>query len=550
MEHAVHSLIPVMIVLLAGIVGAATAKALRLTPILGFFIAGVVIGPSALGLVHQNELMTLLAEIGVVLLLFDIGLHLSFRQMWRLRRDLFVMGPLQVLAAGVVIGGGAYYLGLSWQAAIIVGAGLALSSTAIVMQLLHEKKQSNNPLGQTATSILVFQDILIVFLLVLVPALGGQSDVSLPQAMGMAIVKAVGALIAVYGVGKYILQPLLARIIGFAQEDLFTASILLIIIATASFTGYAGLSLPLGAFLAGLIISETTFCYMVKAEIAPFRTLLLGLFFITVGMTLNAEFLVNNWLPILGIVAAIMMVKVATLLPVAMLQKRSATTSVQLGLWLSQAGEFGFVLFALAFAQGLLTENIYQMLMVSIGVSFVLTPLMITLSDKIGARSDCSQPDVYDAQGKVIILGFGAEGKNVARLLHSAGIDYLGIDPDVMRISTAKSQGFNAALGDPAKPSLYTSIHTTSAKAAIFALDNDGNLPTHIKRLKQRFPDTEVFANLLQDKSKSSLKNLDVTHMVHDTHQNGIAISRAALLFLGKSPEETEKLINNLMASS
>ena len=215
MEHAVHSLIPVIIILLAAIIGVVVMKALRLTPILGFFVAGVVIGPSALGWVQESDLMTLLAEIGVVLLLFDIGLHLSFRQMWRLRHDLFVMGPLQVATAGVTIGVVSYFFGLTWEVSIIVGSGLALSSTAIVMQLLAEKKQSSNPLGQTATSILVFQDILIVFLLILVPALGGQGEVSLPAAMGMAILKAAGALIIVYFLGKYLLQPLLSKIINF-----------------------------------------------------------------------------------------------------------------------------------------------------------------------------------------------------------------------------------------------------------------------------------------------------------------------------------------------
>lgn len=547
MEHAVDSLLPAIIILIAGVMGAAVMKTLKLTPILGFFIAGVIIGPSALGLVHESELLSLLAEIGVVLLLFDIGLHLSFRQMWRLRHDLFVLGPLQVLAAAAGIGSVAYHLGLSWQASVIIGAGLSLSSTAIVMQLLHEKKQASNPLGQTATSILVFQDILIVFLLILVPALSSESNTPVAQAMGMAVVKAIGALIAVYLTGKFLLKPLLSQVISFAQEELFTASILLIVIATASFTGYAGLSLPLGAFLAGLIISETTFCYMVKAEIAPFRTLLLGLFFISVGMTLDASFLLTNWLLILGLVLGIMCIKTLSLIPMAMTQSRSFINATQLGLWLSQAGEFGFVLFALAANQALFDNHTYQMLMVAIGVSFLLTPVMVGISERIGCKVNCRQPDLYDAEDKVIILGFGAEGKNVARLLHGAGIEYLGIDSDAGRVQTAKAQGFNVALGDPAKPSLYSSIHAGDASAAVFALDHDGNLSTYIKRLKKQFPDLPVFVNVLEEKTRDKAKNAGAKTALYDTRQNGLKISRSLLQYLGREKEQIQRLVDNLL---
>ena len=418
------------------------------------------------------------------------------------------------------------------------------------MQLLAERKQSGNPLGQTATSILVFQDILIVFLLILVPALGS-SDTNIAglfSTVGMALLKAIGALAVVYVVGRFLLQPLLAKVVHFAEEELFTAFILLIIIATASFTGYAGLSLPLGAFLAGLIISETHFCYMVKAEIHPFRTLLLGLFFISVGTTLDLSFLLNNGLTVLAVVIALMGLKVVTLIPVALLQKRTLLTSTQLGLWLSQAGEFGFVLFGLAYSSQIFDQSTYQILMVAIGVSFVITPLMISASDKLGKQADCSQPDSYDSDGKVLILGFGPEGKNIARLLHAAGIEYLGIDDDLMRISTAKSQGFNVAMGTPEKSSLYTSIHAGDAKAVIFALDSDQHLAKYIERLNKRFPHLVVFANVVEEKYKTSLAQSNATAAVFDKHQNGLDMGQTVLQYFGKPKDQINTILNAVIA--
>jgi CPA2 family monovalent cation:H+ antiporter-2 len=543
MEHTTYSLIPVISILISGIAGAAIMKFLRITPILGYFIAGIIIGPSLLGLVEEGEVILLLAEIGVVLLLFDIGLHLSFPQMWRLRYDLFVMGPLQVGSAAVVIGFIANLFGFSWETSLIIGLGLSLSSTAIVMQLISEKKQSNNPLGQTSMAILVFQDLLMVFLLVLVPALGGESETSLQLSMSIALLKTIGVFIIVYVVGKYCLQPILVKIIKHAEEELFTAAILLVIIATATFTGYAGLSLPLGAFLAGLIIAETNFCYMVKAEIKPFRGLLLGLFFITVGITLNFTFLLDNIGKIIIFVVALMAFKIVTLALVALFRKRSILASVQLGLWLSQAGEFGFVLFGLAFKQNLLDNNTYQILMSVIGISFLLTPLMIFISDKLGRSKNSNQIQAYSARGKVIIFGFGAEGKNVARLLHGADIDYLGVDNDYMRVATAKSQGFDVTLGDPSKMNIYKSINVGEASAMVFALDNDASLSRYVKRVQSKYPDLKIFANVLEEKSLKLLANCGDLKSCFDKHQNGVGVSRFLLELLGKDPSEIEILI-------
>ena len=543
MEHSVHSLIPVILILVAGISGASLMKFLKITPILGYFIAGIVIGPSVLGVIKEDSFILLLAEIGVVLLLFDIGLHLSFPQMWRLRYDLFIIGPLQVGFATILIGLVTHFLGFSWEASLVIGLGLALSSTAIVMQLISEKKQTNNPLGQTSMAILVFQDLLMVFLLVLVPALGGTSELSLPFSMLVSLLKTMGVFIVVYVVGKYLLQPILAKIIKFAEEELFTASILLVIIATATFTGYAGLSLPLGAFLAGLIISETNFCYMVKAEIKPFRNLLLGLFFITVGMALNFNFLSENIGKVIILVAGLMFIKVITLTVVAFIRKRSILSSLQLGLWLSQAGEFGFVLFGLAFKQGILDQNMYQILMSVIGISFLLTPLMISISDRICNSKTSTKISTYNASGRVIIFGFGAEGKNVARLLHGAGIEYLGVDNHDMRVATAKSQGFDVTLGDPAKMNIYKSINVRDAAAIVFALDNDAHVASYIKQVRITYPKLEIFANVLEEKNLQLLSDSGVSKSCFDKHQDGLGIGKFVLELLGKKPKKIKQLI-------
>ena len=544
MEHATQSLLPVIFILIAGITGAATMKFLKITPILGYFIAGIIIGPSVLGLVGESEFILLLAEIGVVLLLFDIGLHLSFPQMWRLRYDLFVMGPLQVGSATAAIGLISHFLfNFSWETSLVIGLGLALSSTAIVMQLISEKKQSNNPLGQTSMSILVFQDLLMVFLLVLIPALNGKSEISLQFSMLMALLKTIGVFAIVYVAGKYLLQPILVKIVKFAEEELFTAAIMLTVIATATFTGYAGLSLPLGAFLAGLIISETNLCYMVKAEVKPFRSLLLGLFFITIGMILDLNFLSQNIGKIIVFVIALMAIKIITLLLVALFRKRSILASMQLGLWLCQAGEFGFVLFNLALKQDILDPDTHQILMSVIGISFLLTPLMIFISDKLARSKGPDKTQKYNVDGRVVIFGFSAEGKNIARLLHGVDIEYLGVDNDYTRIATAKSQGFEVALGDPSKMNIYKSINVKDALALVFTLDSDKNLTNYIKRVRKKYPNLKIFANVLEEKNLKALKNSGVSKCCFDKRQNGLGVSRFLLELLGKKPDEIELLI-------
>lgn len=543
MEYHAHALLPTIIILIAGISGGGIMRALKVTPILGYFIAGVVIGPSGMGLINEGGFILLLAEIGVVLLMFDIGLHLSFPQMWRMRYDLFLVGPMQVLSAAFVIGLIAHLCGIEWESSIIIGLGLALSSTAIVMQLIREKGQTNNPLGQTSISILVFQDLLMVFLLVLVPALGGEGEHVISVAIMMAMLKTVIAFIVVYIAGKYIIQPILTKIVKFSEEELFTAAILLIVIATATFTAQTGLSMSLGAFLAGIIISETDFCYMVKSEVKPFRSLLLALFFITVGMTLNLEFLINNFFKVLLFVFILMFIKIVTLAIVAVVSKRSFLQSLQLGLWLSQAGEFGFVLFSLAFHQGLITSDTHQILMSVIGISFLLTPVMVLLSHKLGYIFSNDKVQFTSAVGKVVICGFGAEGKNVARLLHGSGIDYLGIDEDSRRIATARSQGFNVAIGDVSQYRMYSSINVEDASAIVFALDSDENLAIYIKRLRFKYPSLKIFANVLEEKNLALLKGSGVSESCFDKHQNGIGISKFLLKLFNKTDEEVETLI-------
>lgn len=531
MEHALHSLTPVMILLLAGIIGAALLKAFRLTPILGFFLAGVAIGPSALEIIPESETLTLLAEIGVVLLLFDIGLHLSFREMWRLRKELFVMGPLQVFLTSSVIFCLCLALGLTWSSSFIIGAGLALSSTAIVMQLMEEKGLSTNSLGQSVTSILVFQDILIVFLLILIPALAGNSEESLGMTMAMALIKAAGALLLVYFVGKFILQPLLSKVVSFAEKELFTATILLIVIATASLTGAAGLSLPLGAFLAGLIISESHFCYMVKAEIQPFRTLLLGLFFISVGMTLDLNFLANNVFTILLIVITLMTIKSVVMIPVAWLMKKTTLVGSKLGLWLSQAGEFGFVLFALAYSEGLLSENLYQILIVTIGITFVLTPVAISFSERFIGQNNSIRSTLPSCHGRVLVVGFGAEGKQIARSLSDSGISYLAVDRDQHRVSIGVEHGFSVTVGNPASPPLYQALSVESAIAVVFALDSDKNLAKYAKQLLHRYPHLKIFANTLHSESINGLQQMGV-RAIFDEKGNGESTVTELLMVL------------------
>jgi len=308
MEH-VHALLPVILLLLVGIFAIALLRPLRLSPIIGYLAAGVLIGPFGLGVIEQDDTTKLLAELGVVFLLFDIGLNFSLRHIWAARRDILGFGPLQVILCGAVLAAVLLMWRVDTNVAVLIGVTLALSSTAVVAETIKERGQQSCPVGVSATAVLIFQDICAIFLLTFAASLG-QSDIALAPAIGAAMLKATAAFAAAIIIGRFFIGPVFRFLAKSKNQEVFTVTALLIVLLTASATGLLGLSLTLGAFLGGMIISETPYRHVIQAEVKPFRGLLLAFFFITVGMTLNPTILLENWSLILAAVAVLLISKI------------------------------------------------------------------------------------------------------------------------------------------------------------------------------------------------------------------------------------------------
>jgi monovalent cation:H+ antiporter-2, CPA2 family len=513
---ASEGLASLLVILSAGILGVALGKRLKLNPILGYFLAGTLIGPTGLGLIPHHDLLDVLGEIGVAFLLFDIGIHLSFGRLWEARQDLFILGPLQILLClgifTLILNMG---LGLDVLPAFVVSSGLALSSTAVVLQVLKDRQEEVSPLGRTSTSILISQDLFVVFLLVLLPALS-RPDGHFAEAFGMAFLKVVLAFVAVAVIGRYLLRPVFEWITNTKSDEVFTGSALLFVLAIAWLTSQLGLSLPLGAFMAGMAISESDFCYLVKAEIQPFRGLLLGLFFMTVGMTFQWPLIGEAFVPLMLAFGAMILVKTLVLALAGILLRRPVGFSLRLGLALSQGSEFTFVLYSGALASGIFAASTHSFLTVLIGLSLALAPLFIALgaklaywferevaedlmeSDAISDQTEGLKPGTYSRlkipqfeEQTVIITGFDKTAQDLARILQMAGISYQGYDRDPNIVALNRSLGFTVDFSDVHRPRTASMVTAGRAWAVVILLNDNTvfeGLTQALKRISPALP--------------------------------------------------------------
>jgi monovalent cation:H+ antiporter-2, CPA2 family len=548
---AAHELVPVIVLLSAGLLGVLLMQLFKMTSILGYFLAGILIGPHIFGVVAESELIIFLAELGVVFLMFDIGLHLSLERLWEGRRQFLGYGLGQMGGAGLLFFAVALALGQSLEASFIIAGGLALSSTAIVLQLLSEQEETTSPVGRSATHILIFQDIAVVFLLILVMVLS-DSTVSLIHSLGLALIKAIAVLVIVFLIGQYLLKPVLSWINHFNSMELFTTAILLIVLGTAAATGFAGLSLPLGAFLAGLMISETEFRYQVQAEIQPFRNLLLGLFFITVGLALDLSIIAEYAFTVAAMVLVLFIFKISTLWLVARLSGGSPSFSMRLAILLGQGGEFALVLFGVAVQDRLLDHLTAQLLMATIGISFILTPFLVQFSHRLACRLAQTECDITVdnvCRGRVFIAGFGRVGQILARVLETESIAYTALDRDRERIAKGLSEGFNVAFGDPVQPKILTSAGAEKASAIVIAIDNMSCTKSIVDWLKQKHQQIPIFIHTCNPDDLEHLKRINAKIII-DVDTSGYALCSAVLKHFNVSEAQIEAHLRLLKAEA
>jgi len=529
-------LIEVIVILLAAVISVLLFQRLRLGSVLGYLAAGTVIGPTGLGLVSDVEGTRALAEFGVVFLLFTVGLELPFERIRVMRGRVFGLGAAQVVVTSVAIAIVALLAGLSGPAAVVIGAGLALSSTAVVLQVLSERGDITSRFGRSAFAVLLVQDLAVGPLLVCVLALGG-AVASIPAALGIATVKVAVAVLAILGIGRLILRHAILPVAQLRDRDIFAALTLLVVLATATLTHLAGLSMAFGAFLAGMLFAETNYRHQVGAVILPFRGLLLGLFFVTVGMSIDLNLIWREGWTVALLLVLLLFGKSALLAGLARWFGTPTAQALNLGILLAQGGEFAFVLLGVGMASGALGAETGQMLLVVVALTMVLTPFLARLgrevSDRIerveAVRVEDLPEDTELLSGHVVIAGYGRVGQAVAARLEAAGVPYIAVDLDPHRIAQARQRGLPVFYGDVTRPEILDALHIGRARSVVVAVDSAEAALQMVALVCYIFPDLEVYARARDSEHARELENLGAHAAVPELVETGFRLAGSIL---------------------
>ncbi len=534
-------LVDAAIFLTAAVVAVPIFKKLKLGSVLGYLVAGVVIGPSGLALIADAENVLHVAEFGVVLLLFIIGLELHPNRLWRLRAEIFGLGFAQVaLTAGAIFAllmGFGPPFGLSVNAAILTGFALALSSTAFAIQILRDRDDLSKPYGQRSFSILLFQDLAVVPLLALASLLApGHSEVEGGE-IWMNVGISLTAVTLLVVVGRYALRPLFHVIALTKAQEIFTAAGLLVVIGAALAMQAAGLSMALGAFLAGLLLSGSEFRHQLESDIEPFRGLFLGLFFISVGMFFDGPVVINN----LGIVVlgagALILVKSIILFGITRISGSGQVGALRIAATLGQGGEFAFVLLSVAAVSGLMASQVVTVIFAVVTLTMAMTPLLIMFVDRwIGDQGESADglDQVQDAgPATVIIAGFGRSGQVVARMFRMRGYAPTLIDSSPRRIRIAQTFGSKVFFGDASRPDVLAVAGADTAKLIFVCTDDRVNAPKAVTRIKARFPHVPVFATAYDRFSEVELREAGADFVIRQTLESAIVLATEGLKMLG-----------------
>jgi glutathione-regulated potassium-efflux system ancillary protein KefC len=532
-----------LVYLAAATVCVPIAHKLKLGSVLGYLAAGAAIGPFGLRLAGDAEATLHLAEFGVVLMLFAIGLELDPKRLWSLRRPVFMGGGLQLGASAVPIFGLALALGMRWQAALVVGFALALSSTAVAMQTMNEKGLSAAPVGRTAFAILLFQDIAAIPLLALVPLLAHSADASVGSGW-LAAGKGLGAILSVVLIGRYLTRPILRRLARTGVREVFTAFALLLVFGIALLMASVGVSMALGAFLAGVLLASSEYRHALESDIAPFRGLLMGLFFIAVGMSIDFGLLAERPLAVLGLLLGYQAIKILSLRALGRALGVAEPQRWLLGALLAQGGEFAFVVFGVARSVQVLPGDGEALLTLTVALSMMLTPVLLALDARLSSRAGQQpEPDATEEfeEAPVIIAGFGRFGQIVARLLLASDIQPIVLDFDPDQVETLRTFGFEVHFGDATRLDLLQAAHADHARLLIVAIDDVEASLRLVDAVQENFPKLSIVARARNVGHYASLRQRGVTIVERETFEGALALGRAALVELGIRPFEARE---------
>lgn len=554
-----------ILVLLAAVVAVvATVRRLRLPPILGYLVVGMALGPSAFGVVEDSATTAFVAELGVVFLLFTLGLEFSLPRMIAMRAEVFGLGALQVFSTTAIAGAVAVAAGAPIEVAFVIGGAIAMSSTAIVVQQLTEQAEINRTHGRLAFSVLLFQDLVFVLFLAVATALVAQANGSAPDsgysmtAIGLAVAKGAVALLVVLFAGRWLMRPLFFEIARLRDHELFTLAVLLVTLTSAWATHLVGLSLALGAFLAGMLLAETEYRHQVEAVIRPFRDVLLGFFFITIGTLLDLKLLASDFLLVSALVVGIGLVKAFVVMAVARAYADNYFKTLRAGIVLGGGGEFGFALLALLVKGNAAPAPLVQPLLAAVALSMVVSPFMIRHNRTIaryvmreqGPPALPTPEAIADAalanRDHVILCGYGRVGQNIARVLERQGHEYIAMDLDPHRVRTARQGGDPVVFGDAADEQVLRSVGLAHASVVVVTFADPAiaiGIVRAVRRLRQDVP---VLVRTQDDTRLEELQNVGATEVVPETFEASLMLVSHVLLFLNTPVSRVVKTVGEI----
>ncbi|RLU13557.1 sodium:proton antiporter [Pseudomonas prosekii] len=545
-----------LIILASSLVVIALFRRLRLPPVLGYLCVGLMVGPTAFDWVNESEELPDLAELGVVFLLFSLGLEFSLSKMLALRQVVFGLGSLQVLLCATALGGSLILFGMAVTPALLLGAGLALSSTAIVSKELSSLGEIFSSHGQNAIGVLLFQDVVAVLLLTLVPVFAGHGEqvwyLALPLTLGKTVLLFVGLLLA----SRWLLPRLFQEVAASRSPELFVLLALVIVLLTAWLTHLLGLSPALGAFLAGMLLGESHYRHQIEADIRPFRDILLGLFFVSIGMLINLQLFASDGLLILGMTLGLLVIKGSVVALLVKWRGSDSETAWRSGLALAQGGEFCFALMAQMQQNQMMPADLGGLLLAATFCSMLVTPLLLRAAPTIAARlhrkpNEEAKLDEITAltatlQGHVVICGYGRVGQSIGRFLHNAQQTYIALDNDPVRVQQATAGDSSVHYGDSRRGELLAAVGLERARLLVIAVDNADIALLVLKEARRCNPSVPILVRTRDDSYSADLKAAGATEVVPELLESSLMLASHALIMLGLPAHQVQERVDQV----
>ncbi|TCS44063.1 monovalent cation:proton antiporter-2 (CPA2) family protein [Reinekea marinisedimentorum] len=522
----------------AAVVFVPVAKRAGLGSVLGYLVGGIAIGPYLLGLIEDSESILHFSEFGVVLLLFLIGLELNPGRLWGMRRQIFGLGGTQVMASAALLAAIALLFNFDWRLSLVAAFGLALSSTAIALQTLEERKLMATGAGQNGFAVLLFQDIAVIPMIALLPLLA-TTHAEATTTPWLQVLKAVAAIAVIILGGHFALTPILKRIASLHMREMFTAFSLALVIGIAQLMDYVGLSMALGTFLAGVLLADSEYRHELEIDIEPFKGLLMGLFFMAVGMSIDFNLLVNQLGPVVLLAVILIAVKALVLYALAWYLKMSNSDRLRFTAVLAQGGEFAFVLFSLATSTNIISLDDQSLLVLAVVISMICTPLLVNLVEYIIVKQHQNTPqpqdEIEENNGHILICGYGRYGQVIGRMLHGLGHSTTLLDSDPNQIELVRKFGFKVFFGDATRLDLLEAAGIGNARAVILTMD-DQQLVTHLTGLiRKNWPSIVILARARNRQHAVDLYKAGANDISRETFSSALELGSSALNFLGMS---------------